>query len=48
VELLGQVQRKATKMIRGLVDRLRELGSFRLEKTPGRYHCRLPVLKESL
>lgn len=29
-------------------DRLRELGSFRLENTPGRPCCRLSILKESL
>ena len=52
VELLEQVQRKATEMIRELEhlsyeERLRELSLFNLEKVLGRPHCSLPYLKEA-
>ncbi|GAB0205659.1 triadin [Grus japonensis] len=48
MELLEQVQRKATKMTGELEhlsyeDRLRELGLFSPEKAPGRSNCGLPV-----
>ena len=53
VELLVQVQRKSTKIIRRLEhvmyeDWLRELGLFGLEKSLGTPHFILPVLKGRL
>ncbi|PKU48692.1 hypothetical protein llap_1016 [Limosa lapponica baueri] len=53
LDLLEQIQWRATKMIRGMEhlsceDRLRELGVFSLEKTPGRPCCGLSVLKGGL
>jgi len=55
VDLLERVQRRATKMVRGLEhhsyeERLRELGLFQPgeEKAPGRPYCGLSVLKGGL
>ncbi|RMC20261.1 hypothetical protein DUI87_01107 [Hirundo rustica rustica] len=53
VDLLEQVYRRAMKMMKGLghlsyKDRLRGMGLFSLEKTPGRSHRGLPVLEGGL
>jgi len=52
VEPLERVHTKATR-IRGLEhlsyeERLRELGLFSFEKTPGRVHCSLSVFEGNL
>jgi len=55
MDLLEHIQRRATKMIRGIEhlsceDRLRQLGLFSLEeeKAAGRPYCCLSVLKGGL
>ncbi|KAK4806790.1 hypothetical protein QYF61_005586 [Mycteria americana] len=55
MDLLEQVQRRATKVVRGLEhlsseERLRELGLFQPgeEKAPGRPYCSLSVIKGGL
>ena len=51
VKLLGTSPEVNTKMLRGLEhlsyeDKLRELGLFSLEETPGRPHCAFLYVKE--
>ncbi|PKU39920.1 pol- hypothetical protein [Limosa lapponica baueri] len=48
MDLLEQAQRRATKMIRGIEDSMRELRLLSLEKDLGRFYCSLPVLKGGL
>ena len=53
LDLLERVQRRATRMVRGLEhlsyeDRLRELVLSSLEKAPGTPYCGLSILKGGL